>query len=86
MYGMKIDNFALGCIMFFMLRGSLPFDSWDPEEINLNTLEGKYSLDDKHWNNVSSQAKNLIKKLLNNNPEERISIKDALKHEWISNR
>lgn len=35
MYGMKVDNFALGCIMFFMLRGSLPFDSWDPEGIFL---------------------------------------------------
>lgn len=60
MYDQKVDNFALGCIMFFMLRGSLPFDSWDPDEINQNTIEGKFSLVDDHWNNVSPQAKDLI--------------------------
>lgn len=29
LYDMKVDNFALGCIMFFMLRGALPFDGMD---------------------------------------------------------
>jgi len=33
-YNQLVDNFSLGCIMFFMLRGSLPFDSYDPGTFN----------------------------------------------------
>ena len=33
-YNYLVDNFSLGCIMFFMLRGSLPFDSYDPGTFN----------------------------------------------------
>lgn len=70
--------------MFFMIRGSLPFDSYDPDEIISNIKAGQYSMKDEHWDNVSSGAKDLISKLLENNPAHRISIEEALKHPWIT--
>ena len=45
-YNEKVDNFSLGCIMYFMLRGYLPFDSQENDEIYENTLNGIYDLDD----------------------------------------
>lgn len=48
-YNSKVDNFSLGCILFFMIRGSLPFDSYDPDEIINNCKNGTYSMSDDHW-------------------------------------
>lgn len=77
------DVFSLGVILYFMLRGMLPFDSFIPDEIISNTINGEYTLDDLHWDNVSSDAKDLLKKLLENNPSSRISLKEAENHPWI---
>jgi len=46
-------------------------------------LSGKYTIDEPEWADVSSEAKDLVAKLLTFNPEERISAFDALKHPWI---
>ena len=37
------------------------------------------------WNDVSDKAKDLIRKLLCVDPEERLSATYALKHPWITN-
>ena len=47
------------------------------------TLEGSYSLNDKRFKQVSDKAKDLITQLLETEPDERISLDDALKHEWF---
>jgi len=41
-FDFKIDSFALGVIMYLMLRGALPFDSPIPDEILNNTRNGDY--------------------------------------------
>ncbi len=35
------------------------------------------------WDNVSPEAKDLIKKLLVVDPAQRLSAKEALRHEWV---
>jgi serine/threonine protein kinase len=47
------------------------------------TLEGDYQLDDKRWKLISSEAKDLVTKLLENDPNQRISIEEALIHPWF---
>ena len=49
-------------------------------------LEGAYSLPEHTWGIVSSEAKDLIKKLLTVNPKERLSITKALEHPWMQVR
>ena len=44
---------------------------------------GRYSFPSKHWSSVTSDAKDLIRKLLTVNPQDRISLKDALQHPWF---
>lgn len=33
---------------------------------------------------ISKEAQDLIKKMLTKNPDDRISIDDAMKHEWFN--
>ena len=37
----------------------------------------------KQWLDVSEHAKDLLERLLHIDPEQRITIEDALKHPWI---
>jgi calcium-dependent protein kinase len=39
-----------------------------------------------HWANISTSAKDLLRKMLHHDPVHRISATDALQHEWILNR
>lgn len=37
----------------------------------------------KHWMTISNPAKDLLSKLLDVNPNDRITIEEALQHPWI---
>jgi calcium-dependent protein kinase len=52
-------------------------------DIFTKTLDGDYSFKGKCWDRVSKKAKDLIDKFLKKNPDERISLEDALKHPWF---
>jgi calcium-dependent protein kinase len=47
-------------------------------------LAGKFHIDEPEWQEVSSEAKDLVSKLLLYNPDDRISAVDALNHPWLS--
>eukprot|EP00483_Globobulimina_turgida_P013131 UN13155 len=84
-YGKKVDLWSLGCIMHLLLRGVLPFDGYTENEIRQKTINKELSLTSAKWDVVSDDAKDLIKKLLIKNPNNRISLQDALKHKWFQN-
>ena len=65
-----------------MVCGELPFDVDD--ENDMKTLvykitNGVYTIPD----NVSSEFKDLISKILEINPDKRINIDDIKKHSWV---
>lgn len=45
--------------------------------------EGIYDLEEDPWQSISEKAKDLVRKLLTVDPDQRISAKDALNHPWI---
>lgn len=45
---------------------------------------GQYDFPNPEWQNVSEQAKELIKGMLNVNPGLRFTIDDVMKNTWIS--
>lgn len=53
------------------------------QEILKKTLDGSYQINDKRWRSISSEAKDLVIKLLENDPIDRLSIDEALMHPWF---
>jgi len=84
--GMKADIWACGVILFIMLAGFPPFQKPDSSDWWFNKLmNGKHAL---FWQAhsrsayFSDQTKDFINKILNPDPEKRISIADMKKHPW----
>jgi calcium-dependent protein kinase len=46
--------------------------------------KSKFDFEGEEWDNVSSEAKNLIKNLITK-PERRLTAEEALQHKWIKN-
>lgn len=82
-YGLQIDMWASGVIMFTLLCGSPPF--WNRKQMYMlrDIMEGKYVFRDDLWHDVSDSAKDLIQKLLVVNPVERLTAAQALQHHFF---
>ena len=74
----KCDIWSCGIIMHLLLTGCLLFKGDTDEKIFLNIKKGELDLEI-----LSGDAKNLIKKLLEINPNKRINAKEALEHDFF---
>ena len=82
-YNEKCDLWSCGIILYILLCGSPPFYGKNEKEIFAKILEGNFSFKHKIWNKISYEAKNLVKKLLELNPDKRLSAKQALEDDWF---
>lgn len=84
-YTKSIDIWAIGVITYLMLCGQLPFDSDEGEEsIAKKTVFSEPNMKFGIWKTISEEAKDLIKLMLEKEPDNRISVKSALEHKWFS--
>jgi len=60
----RCDVWSIGVLMYILLSGQPPFDGDDDAAIIEKIRVGKYSIDGKIWDNVSAEAKILIKRML----------------------
>ncbi|XP_015108506.1 serine/threonine-protein kinase GA29083 [Diachasma alloeum] len=84
-YGLKIDVWAAGVILYILLCGFPPFVSLDndQEELFERILSGQYEFTPPYWDPISDSAKQLISNMLQAQPELRFSAEDVLDHPWL---
>jgi len=62
-----------------MLCGTVPFKASNMKELHKMIIKGKYHLKEE----VSNEAKHLMKAMLDTDPKRRIPIAKILQHPWL---
>eukprot|EP00434_Breviolum_minutum_P011617 symbB.v1.2.010248.t1/scaffold663.1/size175208/4 len=83
-YTSACDLWSCGVILYILLSGKQPFYGTNNKEIFKQAKTGNYSLADDVWKKVSMDAQELLAKLLQLVPTQRISASEALQHNWIT--
>ncbi|KAG7457849.1 hypothetical protein MATL_G00231490 [Megalops atlanticus] len=87
-YGLPVDMWAAGVILYILLCGFPPFRSQEKDQDELFELiqQGEYEFLTPYWDNVSDGAKGLVRELLLVDPAARLTARQALSHPWVQNR
>mmetsp|Transcript_1367 Transcript_1367/g.3950 ORF Transcript_1367/g.3950 Transcript_1367/m.3950 type:complete len:583 (+) Transcript_1367:79-1827(+) len=86
-YGIKADVWSAGCVAYQLLSGRKPF----ADEMNANYMTKRIfrtiQTEDldliTDFETVSESAKDLLRGLLDKDPDNRLSATEALKHPWL---
>lgn len=82
-YGPVVDTWAVGVILHIMLTRRYPFAGETIHETLELVVKCNVSLVGSEWNRISEHAKSLLQGLLEEDPQERLTAKDALNHPWF---
>ncbi|CAF3481016.1 unnamed protein product, partial [Fusarium graminearum] len=77
--GDKADLWSMGVILFAMLTATLPFDDPDIRVMMSKTKKGQYEMPDY----LSPEAEDLIRRMLQVNPDRRITLKEIWRHPLV---
>uniref|UniRef100_A0A0B7A0H9 Protein kinase domain-containing protein n=1 Tax=Arion vulgaris TaxID=1028688 RepID=A0A0B7A0H9_9EUPU len=77
------DMWSVGVIIYILLCGYEPFSSENPSQLFKKILKGQYEFFPEHWENISLNAQDVIKKLLVLEPVTRIPASAVLRSIWV---
>jgi len=82
-YDKAVDMWSVGVIIYILLCGYPPFYADNAPALFKKIMDVKYDFDDPSWDEVSEDAKNLIRHLLIKDPKERHTAKQCLDDPWV---
>ena len=74
------DIWSSGVVLYIIVSGFFPFRGNNETELRKNIINGNFP----KLNDISENLKDLLDKLLEINPEKRITIDKILKHPWLN--
>lgn len=83
-YGRPVDLWACGVVLYVLLSGAFPF--WHEDSIAMFNLirNCEWQFEEDDWEFISTDARDLISKLLTRNPKIRLTAEEALQHPWFN--
>jgi len=82
-YGLKVDVWAMGCVVFIMLCGWHPFqDTADQKRQTNCIIQG--DLQDLNDEPISDMAKDFIRRMLTVDQNKRWTLEQLMGHSWIT--
>lgn len=77
--GLSVDIWSSGIVLYAMICGFLPFEDNNTPVLYQKIISGQY--EEPPW--LSNNAKSILRKILDTNPNTRYSIEDIRKHPWM---
>ncbi|XP_024992661.1 calcium-dependent protein kinase-like [Cynara cardunculus var. scolymus] len=82
-YGKEIDIWSAGVMLYILLSGVPPFWAETEKGIFDAILEGVIDFETEPWPSISRSAKDLVRKMLTQDPKKRITSAQVLEHPWL---
>lgn len=84
-YGPEIDIWSAGVILYILLCGVPPFWAETEQGVAQAILRGNIDFKREPWPNVSENAKDLVRRMLEPDPKLRLTARQVLEHTWLQN-
>jgi 5'-AMP-activated protein kinase catalytic alpha subunit len=78
--GYAVDIWSAGVVLFAMVYGTVPFKANNMADLHKLIIKGKYKLK----KDVSEEVRDLLRKILEADPNKRLAIPQILCHPWFS--
>ncbi|KAM3936788.1 calcium/calmodulin-dependent protein kinase type IV-like [Leptodactylus fuscus] len=86
-YGPEVDMWSIGVIAYILLCGFEPFfDARGDQYMYSRILTCDFEFMSPWWDEISLNAKHLVKKLIVLDPKKRLTASQALHHPWVTGR
>lgn len=83
-YDGAVDIWSIGIILYVLMCGYPPFQSDNPIQLQNEIKKAHIEFVESDWVEVSDSAKDLIKRMLESNPANRIKMQQIYEHPWIA--
>jgi len=80
-----VDIWSAGVILYILLCGFPPFYEEELPALFDQILHARYDFPSPWWDHISSDAKELVRNMLELNVEKRFTAKQVLEHSWMKN-
>lgn len=82
-YSNKVDMWSIGCLLFVIMTGHLPFSGATQEQMFANISNGEFHEKSLIQKGVSPEGRDFITRLIEPDVELRLDAKQALRHPWL---